>query len=350
MASHANIPLVRYGGIVGVTLFFALSGYLITTILLRERERTGRLHFGHFYARRALRLLPALVVSVALGDLLAVTIGGHGIKQVATASLYSLFYINNFAPLTHASMEPFGQYWSLSLEEQYYLLWPSLLLLLTIRRVRRFAVPIILTAAGVSIALRFSGSFTTPQGFDVAYNMPQSTVWALLFGSAVAVAVRDGWRVPAWAAPAGMAGMLFLATVVGLRTGLREAPGAVSLTLRLIVGPVAGALACLVVARCAVAPVPWLAHPVLRYFGRISYALYLWHGVLDQVVGAHLGSSGVRGLVSGVATAALAVGVAELSWRFVESPFLRRKDRLERRWSGKAEAERLSQERPLPAP
>ena len=328
---HANIPLFHFGGTAGLTLFFVLSGYLITSILLRERDGTGRVSFGAFYARRALRLLPALVVAIAGGVVLMVAVGGHP-STVVRAGIISLFYGANLTELAHkVDMTPFGDLWSLSMEEQYYLIWPAVLMVAL--RFRRSRIVAGLALVGTaSVALRFVGPYSAV-GYRRAYYLPHTNVWALLVGSALALVITQrALAVPRWSGTVGLVGLTLVATVMGLRTGLHETAEPLTYFLRLLAGPIAAGFALLLVlAAISTDRAPaWLTHPILLFFGKISYGLYLWHAVLGASLAHKFPGGGVHGIAVGSFASGLAVIAAVLSNRYIEAPFLRRKVRFER--------------------
>lgn len=332
VASHAAAPVFRLGGAAGVTLFFVLSGYLITTLVVREREETGRINLAHFYARRALRLVPALVVAVAGGAALAIAFGAST-GDTGFAALASLLYLNNLSTLFDRPMAPFANLWSLSVEEQFYIVWPFAIAVLGAGRRQ-----VLLVAAAVSTVLslgaRFAGSITTADGYSAASALPHTNAWAPLFGSVLALALANGWRprLTAQHATVALTFLLAVASALGLTMGWREEAGAYTYVLRLLAGPLAALGAAVLVLFAVDEGRRWrvLTHPALLFLGSISYALYLWHGILDHVLGRQWGSSGVRGLVVGSAAAVLATGLAVLSRRYVELPFLRRKRAFER--------------------
>ena len=338
--AHANVVVIRLGGIVGVTLFFVLSGYLITGLLVREQSSFGRVSLGAFYVRRALRLLPALVVAVAGGSALwLLTDGSAG--TVGTAALATLFYVANLAPIWSWNLGPFSHLWSLAMEEQFYGLWPLCFVLIGHRWPR-----ILLGAAVVgsiaSLIFRFSYDLDTPAGYLRSYNLPHTNVFAVLFGSALALAlarsVNGLRRPPTWVWPMSWVTLLATASLLGMRDGLREIPSYGTAIARLSAGPIAAVCAVGILWYLATRPegVRWLCHPVLLFFGKISYGLYLWHTPLDRTIGQWTGTTGPGGLVAGLTSAVLAVGVAVLSFRYVEMPFLRRKGRFERHADGSA--------------
>lgn len=334
VVSHTNFPLMKYGGIAGVTLFFVLSGYLITSILLKERERQGQIHLGRFYLRRALRLLPALVVAVAGCAALAIAAGAPG-DTVLTGGLAALFYVGNLAQLLDFEMGAFSATWSLAMEEQYYLLWP-IVLMLALKGGRRLVIALALALTMVSLIARFAGPSSTADGFDVAYHAPHTNVWAILLGSILALHLsRHRPTVTRRAAVLAMIGLVLVASVAGLSSGLQTELTPMEYRLQLLAGPVAAAFSLILVTACATSGlvVSWLESPILLFFGWISYSLYLWHSFLHHVVARDLlDVVGLRELVVGLFVVPVAVAAAYASRRWVEEPFLQLKDRLESRW------------------
>ncbi len=138
IAAHASVPFLP-GGFVGVDVFFVISGFLISQLLFREVERSGRVSLAGFYARRARRILPAAtVVTIATVAASALWLSAIDLKVVAEDALWAVFFLANvhFAAVgtdyfaAEEPPSPLQHYWSLSVEEQFYLVWPALLLLL----------------------------------------------------------------------------------------------------------------------------------------------------------------------------------------------------------------------------
>lgn len=378
VAYHAFPSLVR-GGFVGVDVFFVISGYLITGLLLRELNASGRIRFGAFYARRLRRLLPAaLTVTVVTLFGAAMFYGPLRLLQVlgdATWATLSLANVNfGMSPdgyFATTAPSPFLHFWSLSVEEQFYLLWPLLLVgstligkrwgipaLLAVVLAGSLVVSILLTAAGNPIAyfslasraweLAVGGALawaTTLRPHSASSTPSRARQWvpiiALVAGAlAVAAVLRvyAGTGIPRWAliAPLLAAGLVILAP--RLNAAL---PGIVRLVtlfagLGLIVAsavrlsdatpfpswsallPTIGAALVIASGIGGRAPAPWLlANPVARYIGDISYSLYLWHWPLLVLGTAMLGNSvSIRfGLV------VIAFGLAALSYQFIEKGF-----------------------------
>lgn len=270
------------GGAHGVTLFFVLSGYLITRRLVDETDSTGRVAFGAFYWRRALRLLPALLLFV--GSYLI--IGG-----AASNAIYTLTYTANFHEASGGSLGVLDHTWSLAVEEHFYLLWP---IIIAVTRRRVLTVGLLFAgAAGWRLALLIAGA-----EWDRVYYGTDTAAFALLAGCLVAVV---NWQPKRYIAPA-LAGLVALAMVT-----------ATDSMLYLWAGFGVAALSALLVGGAPTLPV--LSQCWLRWLGNRSYALYLWHPLTLSVTGS---------VVWGVATALIA---AEVSWRLVEAPALRLRHR-----------------------
>jgi peptidoglycan/LPS O-acetylase OafA/YrhL len=304
------------GGAVGVNIFFVLSGYLITSLLLDEHEKTGRLRRGRFYIRRALRLYPALAVMLGVTFLL----GGVALKSVLIAGSYTT---NLFMTLSLNPVLPYTHTWSLAQEEQFYLLWP-LLLPLFIRLGRRASVAI-LTVIAVGLAMWAQLAVNTVTASNgvvtVAVFNPLWQAHGLLIGCALAFAIRHR-SVPSATLLVNLG--LTLCIVVALAASVtagRSARAAADWNLvsefaaaAAIAGMTEGARG---LARlCTLRPVLWI--------GKRSYAIYLWHFPLIWLATQH--GYGKSGKVAAVVLAVLAAG---LSWRLVEQPFLRLKQRFE---------------------
>ncbi|HET9851980.1 MAG TPA: acyltransferase family protein [Candidatus Limnocylindrales bacterium] len=288
-------PNVLPGGFAGVDVFFVLSGYLITGLLLRELTRTGTVDLVSFYARRIRRIIPAATVCViGVAILFTAVLGvGYG-RSFRIEALSAALSVSNFLFVSRAtdyfavdpSSSPFLHYWSLAVEEQFYLLWPTILLLLfgtgrfaarraeargataTGARLSRW-LPISLAAgiAAVSFALTLVSSQTA------AFFLLPHRAWELLVGGLlawlqVAVVWRPRWWVPGlrWSLAVGGAAALALTFVLEFERW----PGAVTAL------PVLGTVT-LILGGTTIPGARWLSATWLRFFGRISYALYLWH-------------------------------------------------------------------------
>jgi peptidoglycan/LPS O-acetylase OafA/YrhL len=325
-----NTSFPTRGGFLGVDIFFVLSGFLITSILLDEYARRGSISFRAFYVRRALRLFPALFLVVALFVLYAVTIGPDSnaqdnlIAAGATLTYWTnwlygeqLFSISETG-LTHA--------WSLSIEEQFYLLWPVILVgaLALWRRRGALAVALgIVTAVPLLRLVEWDGETSTMVRM---YQALDTRADSLLIGCTLAILLTNN----AW-----LRGTRSLV----LRFALVPAVLVVVLSLMLayefrpwvfLGGYTLFALATAVVLYNLVTWRPPVLAPLLElrpmvYIGRISYGLYLWHFPIYIILRSEVES----GLIVALVGLLLTFAVAALSYRYVEQPFLRLKKRFD---------------------
>lgn len=272
----------------GVTLFFVLSGFLISGILLRDRDR-GTVDLRRFYWNRAVRLLPALFLLIATYLL----VFGHW-----EPVLWTVTYTSNFGQLAGAEMGRLSHTWSLAVEEHFYVLWPVVVVLVRPAALLRVVVGLLAIATTWRVWVTFAGDFSR-------VNLATDTVaFALLAGCALAV-LHHFHRLPVVPQPltmlavAGIIGAALLAPT-GSRAFLWGAIPVVALSMVAIAGCLRGV---------------WLLEGrVLRWFGLVSYGLYLWH-VPFLWSRLHLPS---YVLLVG------AMAVTWISYRFVEQPFRRR--------------------------
>jgi peptidoglycan/LPS O-acetylase OafA/YrhL len=315
MLAHASIPGFAAGGVAGVTLFFVLSGFLITSILASEHVRSGRVSFGLFYRRRALRLLPALIALIVVGCAYE-SVDGFD-RETAQHGLIALLYFGNWSSVAGTWLGPwFGHTWSLAIEEQFYLVWPLVLILLLAIRRYRLAVAVVGVGAALATAERailWHGS----ESSDRVYFGTDTRADALLLGAALALWTARGGRilVGRWVGVLGVALLIAAIPLTGSWTTYVLSP-----TLAAV-----GALLILAYLAHAGRGKP-LRIPFLRFSGRISYGLYLWHVPLVWVLLPHL--TDVPLLVRAIVLFVVSYGLAMASYRWIELPFLRRKNRL----------------------
>ena len=313
---HAGLPWTP-GGFVGVDVFFVISGFLITGKLWRESQQPGGLSITKFYAWRIRRLLPAALVAVAVialvGLLLAAPLDRSELAADGAASALSIANmrfigsVDYFAATTSPS--PFLHFWSLSVEEQFYLVWPALIVLLTWRggSSRRLIVALLI---GVVASFALSIWLTDASPARAFYLLP-TRVWQLGVGGLLAlVGVMGTSRRAGALAWAGLAAVAVAGVAL---TAEIPYPGLAALL------PTAGAVALLYGGAAPSGPVRLLAAAPLRFLGKISYSLYLWHWPL-LVLPLMFLERALTG-VEVVASVAAAIGVSWLSWRFVEQPF-----------------------------
>ena len=305
--SHAGVPWLAGASQVGVVVFFTLSGYLIATLLAEEVEATGGLRLGAFYRRRARRLLPALVAVVAVTGLFTVLTGAPWVtgREAVAALCFGTNLLTYLPPTLGGGM--LRHTWTLAMEEQFYLLWPLLVLLLWRRRT--LLVALLVAGCTTSLVLRcllWDGG----AGADRVLFGTDTRVDGILAGCLLAVLLRRH-RLPAPGAAAvvGMAvvGLLALDRSESLMTvGLTVAAAGSALTIAAVVS---GAAA------------PWLCGRGLVWLGRRSYGVYLWHHPMLAVFDV----LGVTWPVETLVLVPASLVLAELSWRCIEAPFLARR-------------------------
>jgi peptidoglycan/LPS O-acetylase OafA/YrhL len=325
---HAGFEAFR-GGFVGVDVFFVISGYLITSIILSEMER-GVFSLSRFYERRARRILPALLlVMLACLPFAWMWLSrtdledfSQSLVAVSTFAANFLFWQESGYFDTAAELKPLLHTWSLAVEEQFYLLFPLFLLVC-----RRFDVRWTSVALGSVFMLSLASAVWASAAMPAAafYLLP-TRCWELLLGaSAVFIPRQHGVRHYGRAIGelGGWGGLaLILYSVLRFDEGTTF-PGLYALV------PTVGALLVIVFAQAGTTVAALLGHRALVGLGLISYSAYLWH----QPIFAFAKHAPVPDLTAGsfVFLSLLSFGLAYLTWRFIESPF-RSEERVDRRW------------------
>jgi len=318
---HARLP-GSAGGFVGVDVFFVLSGFLITGLLLREHERSGRIDLGAFYARRARRILPAAAVVLAATMIVSwFVLAPLDLPRVAGDAVASALSVGNIRFAADATdyfgtdltPSPVIHYWSLGVEEQFYLLWPALLILATRSRRPRIGAGIVL--AGVAIASYLAALILTDAAPAWAFYSLPTRAWQLALGGLLAVGAGRLDRLPnGVAVPLGWLGLgAILAALVVIVPGTPY-PGLAALL------PALGSAAVIMAGQRPWSVASLLAVPVLRFLGRISYSLYLVHWPIFVLPAANLAVDEELSLEVRLALAALAIAVGWASFRLVEQP------------------------------
>ena len=307
---HAEVP-IAWGGYLGVDMFFVLSGFLITTLLLEEIRDTGTISLKNFYVRRALRLYPALLMMLAVDALCLPLFPGTGwdfSKEAPVAGLYLTDYAIGlgFMPIltlvTHT--------WSLAVEEHFYILWPLALLGLRRRYPGRKLAPVLaqcwLAATGWKLACILSG-----QDWAAVYFRFDSHMSGLLLGAFLGAWLLEGGKLrwPSWCLP--LSAVVTLSCIVAMQPRDVVAPLSIYVTIP------AELFTFFLIAQVMTAPkhasVRWLAWTPLVLVGRISYGLYIFHYAAAYYMWPK--HEWVQTLA---VSAAVAAGLASLSWVTVE--------------------------------
>jgi peptidoglycan/LPS O-acetylase OafA/YrhL len=293
VVGHSAVPWMPNGSVVGVTLFFVLSGYLITGLLLRDLAGGGRIAVGAFWRRRTRRLLPALAIFLPAASLVLLLRSGGDLSVLWLVALTPLMDVVRGAMGNQWTV---GHLWSLAVEEQFYLLWP-----LVLPRLRSTGA-LWKRLATVAAWLTLWHCLLVAVGLvGWAYFGPDANAYALVLGGALAAFL--GTRKPRVSGVAA-----FGALVVILAIAAAPLPG-----LAVLIQPVAAAAGAVLIAGAA--SLPPMAWAPLRYAGGVSYGWYLWHLPLVE-----LSQSKGLGLVLVADVASL--GIAAMSFHLVESRFM----------------------------
>ena len=314
---HANAAWMP-GGFVGVDIFFVISGYLITGILLSEMDR-GTYSLTAFYERRVRRLFPALFTMLAVVlAVAALVLPPIAYKDLAHQAFWTVFFSSNLS-YSHAasyfvidsSFKPLLHTWSLAVEEQFYLIFP-LFLFATVKLARRWLRPLLFALALVSLA---GCLWALGRNFNAAFYLAQYRGYELLIGAGIAGLPWPA-RLPAWVRHmVSLVGLVLITMSLLLFDDDMRYPGLAALA------PCLGT-ACVIFAGVGAPSIGGrlISSPVSSWFGALSYSLYLWHWpvfVLGEAILLHKPETWQSFVLIG-----LAVGLASLSLRFVEQPFL----------------------------
>lgn len=327
------------GGFLGVDVFFVVSGFLITSLLVHEHRRTGRIAFSQFWLRRARRLVPALVLCVVTSVLIARTVSGDLLVGIGRQILGALTFSTNWVEITAGSSyfdqtapQLFMNFWSLAVEEQFYLVWPIVtlgLLAVASSRVRVVTAVAIGAVSSLLMALLFN-----PVGDSTrVYYGTDTHVMGLMIGAAIAFA----WASPKLAlriapsqwGPVGR-GAVPLAALVLLALVFRlDESNPFTFRGGIVLACLAtGVLVLGLIDRHPGRATTWqsiASHPAAEWVGQRSYSLYLWHWpVILIIVIDHPAAPGtIDHLLTRLWCVVVTLALADLSYRFVETPFRR---------------------------
>jgi len=324
IAYHFGIPGAPGGH--GVLLFFVLSGFLITRLLVLEEENTGAVSLGAFYARRTLRIFPAFYAYSALVIAAMLAAGRPVLWPQAIASL---LYVNNYYQALHGDPNTaFSHTWSLAVEEQFYLLWPGIFILLRSRKARLTGASAIILAVWIQRAVR-AIVFHTPDGY--IYEALDTRLDSLLVGCVAALLVSqsesrrrvENWICARWKM---VATLILLVLSLFIQSAAprwyREAIGFATDPLLIMV------LILQVLAFSSLPAVSWLEWPWVRFLGRISYPLYLYQQIVISSLEKRLAS--FPAIVAFPVVVGGCILAASASYFVIEKPALRWKARFER--------------------
>jgi peptidoglycan/LPS O-acetylase OafA/YrhL len=317
---HCGVPGLG-GGFTGVDIFFALSGYLITALIVKEIERTATFSFREFYARRVRRLLPAsglVVVSTLLLGFLVYS----PLEQAAHASMarYTLAYVSNFLFMHAAAdyfapdvaLNPYLHTWSLAVEEQFYFFWPAAIALALYRTgTRRRAAAVLSVLCAVSFGLCIWWTRTRPPW---AFFGSAARAWEFGLGGLASLVRQPALLAHArWMRPVGWAGLAAI-LVAGCRYSPQMSFPGYAATL-----PVAGTIAVLLAGASGAASNlrHFLGNLALLRLGKLSYSWYLWHWPILLLAAVRFPAITWRGRL---VAAGVALLLADLTFRLLENP------------------------------
>ena len=335
---HAGIPPFS-GGYVGIEVFFVISGFVITGLLLRERDSSGHTSLRNFYGRRARRIIPmatlVVIVTVIATYHSIGTLVGH---ETAVDGAWSAVFLANVHYqatdtnylLSQAPPSPLLNYWSLGVEEQFYIVYPVVVVLLgwwarrgSFRlRLTVFLVAVIIASYSYSIVFTASNA-------QSAYFSLLVRSWELALGGLIAVYSPQLQRIPqAWAAVASWVGLAVILVASVTLTPASEYPGALVAIPTLAAG--------LVIAAGAAAPT-WGVERLLRrepfpFLALISFSLYLWHWPILEIAAQHRGVTTLP-VWDNVLLLVLAGLLATVTYRFFENPVRHAKFLVRRKWT-----------------
>lgn len=322
-------------GWVGVDIFFVLSGFLITGILIDTRGRPGSLK--SFYVRRVLRIFPLYfaVLAIVFFVLPWTPVGGTPAMErlQSNAAWFWGYAVNILISLRGEASTPLalGHLWSLSVEEQFYLVWPFVVVLVSPRRLGRACL---LLMAG-AVLLRLGLILATGWGTDAGYMLMPARMDALLIGGLLALLMRNDTgrlAVVRWHRPVGLLSAVSLAALIAWRGGLERSDPYVQVFGYVALSVLSFAAIAAVVSNQAPSRFSRvLKSPLLRAMGKYSYAIYVFHHPIIGFIRRTMpplqyrwtrGSVLVSELFLFTVAAVLSFGLAWVSWKVIEEPFL----------------------------
>jgi peptidoglycan/LPS O-acetylase OafA/YrhL len=316
-----------WGSYLLVDLFFVISGYLITNLLLREFDTYGRVSLKNFYVRRGLRLLPAIFISIILCGIIVAAVRPDLPRPFGQIVFIVLAYFGNW--INPSTLGPFTPTWSLALEEQYYIVWPILLLVLLRLRIfrsrRALAVTMFAGALGVALLRYLVFAYTSRR--SIAYYSTLTRADGVILGSALALflpTIKQRTRellahpITGWIAAGGL-GIAYMTTQTGEDV--------------LFKGPllVVNLLGTLLVAYLVERRDGWLNRtlsiPAFTFTGRLSYAMYLYHTPIILLMYHGTIPTFWNGLGNALIAIVVTYAIGTASYLFVEAPALKLKGR-----------------------
>lgn len=329
LVHHLELPWAWQGGFLGVDVFFVLSGFLITSLLLQEWKQSGQISLKKFYLRRALRLFPALYLLMLLLCLYAfVFLDARRAFNIYESTLVTSLYASNWVLAFNYGYQlgPLAITWSLAIEEQFYLLWPTALTLIMRMKIgwRWLFGGLVLII--LCIALHRRMMWQQGAALSRLYYATDTRADALLIGCLAALLISYG----VWPASRGFGFLMRSLAAVAAALAVYQIITAAPREGRFFAGPyILFPLAVSQIITVLLLWPPKIALAVLKWWplvwlGRVSYGLYLWHWAVHSVV--YSGNEVRPSIIRITAMLILSLAAAALSFYFVEQPFLRWKN------------------------
>jgi len=310
-------------GFLGVDLFFVLSGFLITSLLFKIDVQKPKRSFGQFYMRRVLRLFPALFV-LLLASFIISYFEKFSMSDQWKSTWPALLFVSNWNlqwNFFHFQSD-IGHLWSLAVEEQFYIIWPSILLLHRMFRKSQWILSIAVTSMIIWIIFHRIDLLNSRKPWLFLYSQTDTRIDSMLVGCLAALFYRYVNLRPAIIKYAG-----FIAFLLVLPIAYQFADYKKDFLYRGGFTVIAILLAIIVLASVSREPSPrsFLELPILQWFGKVSYGLYLWHAFIFRVAERHFhfGSNSLRIALVTI----FSLLVTQFSWKYIEQPFLKLKDR-----------------------
>ena len=336
-------PSLLPGGYLGVDLFFVLSGFLITSLLVREFRTSGTISLKDFWVRRFRRILPAAVSVLVMCTALVAWIGGDLAVGLRQQFLGTLFFVNNWTQIATSQsyfadneIQVFAHYWSLAVEEQFYVFWPLLItgvFLISRRKPRRLPI---LVAAVLAIGSAVAMALIYVPGEDPTrvYYGTDTHAFGLLTGAVLSLqmtSTKSDPQADSWAAAgkaeSRIAGIIGTLALIGYGVQLFLMPDDAEITYRggLFLTSVLGVLMVWGVVREYGPMTPLFRTKVMRWFGQRSFSLYLWHWPVIMMLKALFegNQNSDKSWILGLVAVPISLLLSEISYQFIENPFRR---------------------------
>jgi peptidoglycan/LPS O-acetylase OafA/YrhL len=317
--------LALTGGLLGVDAFFVISGFLITSLLLEEQRAFGRISLRNFYIRRALRLLPALSVLLLFTCLLGVALGSFSAVGLTALRIVAILgYFMNWVRAFEVPRPWFlGHLWSLSVEEQFYLVWPATLVsLFLLRKSKVWTLRILICGLGASLLLK-PALYLTQANVQRLFFASDTRAEPILIGCMLAALLHWGW-LPKFATHNANTWVALVVSAVLLTVADRDFETVYYFGGLTVFAIATALIIASVVTNRSSKLTQILSVPTLVWIGKRSYGIYLWHWPLFKLLRIVAPSDSLGFVAAAVGSTFC---VAALSYRYVEVPFLQLKSR-----------------------